>query len=83
MEMVQESVNLPVELNQVRVAVVKIVKNIASGQNAVSAVLGSLSELEAAVANFQQIPVEVKTDPSDSMTVGALMIRDILAALKK
>lgn len=82
-ELVEQKIMLPRELNEVRTAIVKVVSTMVSGQNALAAILGSMGELQAAVGNFQQIPVELKEDLPGAVAVAGLLGADILAALQK
>ena len=80
-ELVQLPVDVPKELNDVRVAIAKLIANLANGQNVFGAVVSSLNELNEAVSNAKQIPVELREKMGESVACAGLIGRDVIKAL--
>lgn len=80
--MVDVQTKVPKELNDVRLALVKVVSLLAVGQNPFGVMLQALNELNVAVDGFKAIPQEAKEQLGRSVACVGLIGADIVDALK-
>lgn len=81
--LVSVNVQVPKELNDVKIALVTVLGHIAQGDAAFQAVLSSLGQLNEAVNNWQQIPIEVKEALGASVACAGLIGAGVIDALVK
>lgn len=77
---VKIELQVPKELNDVRVALVQLVKDVRAGHS-VAQILANLGIFLEAVNGIAQIPEEIKTELQGSLEVGALFASDVIGAL--
>jgi hypothetical protein len=77
---VKIELQVPKELNDVRVALVQLVKDVRAGHS-VAQILANLGVFLEAVNGISEIPDEVKNELQGSLEVGALFASDVIGAL--
>lgn len=80
--MVQVNLEVPKELNDIRVAVVKIVSDIKDGLG-LSAVLTNLALLMQAVEGVDKMPMELKEKLAESVELFGVMSGELVKVLQR
>lgn len=81
-QMVQVNLEVPKELNDIRVAVVKIVSDIKDGLG-LSAVLTNLALLMQAVEGVDKMPMELKEKLAESVELFGVMSGELVKVLQR
>lgn len=77
---VQLTVNVPKELNDVRVALVQLIKDVRAGHSPAQ-IMGNLGLFLAAIDGIGKIPEEIKTELVQSLQLAGLFAADVMGAL--
>ncbi len=77
---VKVEVQVPKELNDVRLAIVQLIKDVKAGKNA-SQILANLGLFLEAVNGIANIPMEVQTELQGSLELAGLFAADVVGAL--
>lgn len=80
MNEVQITVNVPKEVNEMRIALVTVIKDVKQGKSLVE-MLSNLSLFVTAIAGVEQIPAEFKADLTGSLQVAGLFAADVVGVL--
>lgn len=80
---VKVEVEVPKELNDVRVAVVSVVADIKAGKPLLEVAGGNLQKLNDAISGADKIPDELKAELAGSIALAGLMGGEVLAELLK
>jgi len=83
MDKVKIELEVPKEINEVRVAVVELLKDLIAGKDAGQILAENLKTLSDAVTDVDKLPVEVKEDLVGSLQVAGLFGAGVVAALLK
>lgn len=89
-ELVEESVKVPKELNEVRLAVRSLVTSIKSAKadgldlavDIPAVVMASYKDVVKAIEDVDKVPAEVREALSESVVCAGMLGADVLAALK-
>lgn len=81
--LIDETVKVPKELNEVRTALVGLIADIKAGKDIATIATENLGALVAAVGGADQLDDEVKEALKESITCIALMGSDIVGMLAK
>lgn len=77
---VKVEVQVPKELNDVRLAIVQLIKDVKAGHNA-SQILANLGLFLEAINGLANIPAEVKAELQGSLELAGLFAADVVGAL--
>lgn len=81
MGLISVSVQVPKELNDVRVALLGVIESVKAGKDAAQIILGNLEKLSEAIKNAQAIPDEFKANLKESAALSGLLGGEILGSL--
>lgn len=79
-QLVPVTIQAPKELNDVRVALIQVVKDLKAGKS-MSAILMNLSTFMEAIQGVDKIPTEAKEEMSKSVELAGLMGGQLLSVL--